>query len=196
MSVLEFIGIIAAVGFGAAGFVFGWRADQRAKAAEQIARYSNRIADDSNRIALEAVEIQRDAVNDGRTAKIRIRPSWPLEFTEQFAYAPFRIVNDGQAHARQTRASVTQAGAHPSSIYRVFTVAPYSEQEVEATLHFDEPIGSHVQTDFLFRYHYSDGLPDAHTIEHCYHLEGLLGSDAGYDWKLTDLIPCPYDDGS
>jgi hypothetical protein len=44
LSVLESIGVVAAVGFGAAGLLFGWRSDQRSKTAEPIARDSNRLA--------------------------------------------------------------------------------------------------------------------------------------------------------
>jgi hypothetical protein len=112
---------------------------------------------------------------------------------------PFLIINDGHAHARRTWATITQGREQPRynfSVSGVETLSPYSEQEVKEFIHFGEPIGSKVQTEFMFRYRYSDGLPDSHTIELSYYLEGLLGSDAGDDWNLNELILSPYDDGS
>ena len=193
MSILESIGIIAAVGFGAAGLIFGWRADQQAKTAEQIAKESNRIAEESMAVAGNS---HPDASKVRWSANVWVQIVWPVRFSDNTVFVPFNVRNLGEGHVRMAYATVTQPGYRTRPIFGIELLAPETETGVDAPIRFDASDGSRVQTDFLFRFHFSDDRTEDQVIEKCCRLSGMLGSTNLEDWEVSDLPCCSSDYGT
>lgn len=139
---------------------------------------------------------QSDAWRVRWSANIWVQAVWPIRFSGNTVLVPFNIRNLGEGHIRVAYATVIQSGYRAHPIFGIELLAPETETGVEAPIRFDDSDGSHVQTDFVFRFHFSDDRTENQVIEKCCRLSGMLGSDNFEDWVLSDLPSCSSDDCS
>lgn len=221
MSILESIGVVAAIGFGAAGLYFGWRADQRAKTAEQIAKDSNRIAEeskavatdanalatnsneianDSNRIATEANEIarssdsfQRELALDQRAARLWIGEPWVYQYAQDFAIVAVRYRNEGKALARDLKISLFRNG-EPHGQPETPSI-PIGDKELTTQFRILYLRDKSANPDdvYLLRFEYRDELPERHSIERCFRVWGIRNDERSEEWQFVDSADRAFD---
>lgn len=216
MSIFESIGIIAAVGFGAARLIFGWRTDQPSKTAEQIAKDSNRIAEESktvasdastlaeksneiatvpNRLATEANEIARSSDSfqrikalDRCAAMFWIGEPWVYSYGRDAAPVALSLPSEGKAFARDLSISVLRNGQ------------PYGQSEnhhvrvrdkgltTKFPIHYQRDKSANPNDVYLLRFENRDELPELHTVEHCFRVSGIRNDERTEEWQfLTEM---------